>query len=49
MIYKNNNDIFAVCLIVRYAHTRLHKGGIEIAGINLRVWWYLRGLFGALW
>ena len=35
---KNNNDLFAVCLIVRYAHTRLHKGGIEIAEINLRAW-----------
>ena len=38
LIYQNNNDIFAVCLIVRYAHTRLHKGGIEIAEINLRAW-----------
>ena len=38
LIYQNNNDISAVCLIVRYAHTRLHKGGIEIAEINLRAW-----------
>ena len=38
LIYQNNNDISAVRLIVRYAHTRLHKGGIEIAEINLRAW-----------
>ena len=42
LIYWNNNDLFAGGLIVRYAHTRLHKGGIEIEKINLQAVRFVR-------
>ena len=42
LLYDYNNDLFAACLIVRYAHTRHHKGGIEIAKINLQAVRFVR-------
>ena len=48
LILWNNNDLFAGGLIVRYAHTRLHKGGIEIAKINLQAVRFVRFLPQAL-